>query len=197
MYSTNNDYIKALIVYNYLGDYNKFENLIKEEFVSKFELLTEEYKNRVYFYLGGVGSLNTYIDYDTYSLVKETNKYNDRKLLSRLTMNQIIKLERREQGINKFNQNIMSIQWQRLEYTFCDCCIKLTSMRNRMAHEFFNLDIKEEKDTIEVLSNANIEKFKPKWLENFNNYDELDFNIKSILSNYIYMKEMEKLLVKN
>lgn len=197
MNSINNDYIRALIVYNYLGDYNKFENLIKEEFVSNFELLTEEYKNRVYFYLGGVGSLNTYIDYDTYSLVKETNKYNDRKLLSRLTMNQIIKLERREQGISKFNQNIRSIQRQMLEYSFCDCCIKLTSMRNRMAHEFFNLDIKEDKDTIEVLSNANIEKFKPKWLENFNDYEELDFNIKSILSNYIYMKEMEKFLVNN
>lgn len=130
-------------------------------------------------------------------MVKEANKYNDRKLLSRLTMNQIIKLEKKERGIAKFNQNISSIQSRRLEYTFYDCCIKLINMRNKMAHEFFDLDIKEDKDTIEVLSNDNIERFKPKWLGNFNNYDELDFNIKFILSNYIYMKRMEEILVES
>lgn len=193
MYNKKNSYIEALIIYNYLREYIEFENIVKKEFISNFTALNEEYKNRVYFYLGGVGSMNTYIDYDTYSLVKETNRYDNSKLLNRLTMNQIIKLERKEKAIESFNKSVKSIQRPMMEFSFYDCCIKLINTRNKMAHEFCNLDIKD-KDSIEILSKAKIEQMKPEWLSDFE-YNELENSMQAILSNYIYMKEMKKILI--
>lgn len=193
MGNKKNNFIEALIIYYYLREYIEFENIVKKEFISNFNLLNEEYKNRIYFYLGGVGSMNSYIDYDTYSLVKETSKYDDSKLLNRLTMNQIIKLERKEKVINNFNKSIKSIQRTKVEFSFYDCCIKLINTRNKMAHEFCNLDIKD-KDTIEVLSHAKIQQMKPEWLTDFE-YNELENSMQAILSNYIYMKEMKNILI--
>ncbi len=137
--------------------------------------------------------MNTYIDYDTYSLVKETNRYDNSKLLNRLTMNQIIKLERKEKVIESFNKSVKSIQRPMMEFSFYDCCIKLINTRNKMAHEFCNLDIKD-KDSIEILSKAKIEQMKPEWLSDFE-YNELENSMQAILSNYIYMKEMKKILI--
>lgn len=193
MNSPKNNSVDALIIYNYLDAYTKFENLIKEVFILNFERLSEEYKNRMYFYLGGIGSLNTYIEYDTYSLIKETNKYDKTKLLNRLTMNQIIKLERKEQEIDKFKQSIVSVQVPKMEFSFCDCCIKLINTRNKMAHEFSKLNI-NDKDIIEILSKKKVEQLKPEWFYEFE-YDELSSNMLGILSNYIYMKEMEGMLI--
>ncbi|URZ01704.1 hypothetical protein [Clostridium felsineum] len=192
MNSKKNNSINALIVYNYLGYYTEFEDLIKEKFISNFEKLSEEYKNRTYFYIGGIGCSNSYLEYDTYSLIRESTKYDKRKLLNRLTMNQIIKLERKEQAIDMFKKNIYSIQIPKIYFTFCDCCIKLINARNIMAHEFFNLNLKE-KDIIEVLSKEKIEQFKPEWLGDFE-YNELSDGMLGILSNYIYMKELKKVL---
>ena len=62
-----------------------------------------------------------------------------------------------------------------------------------MAHEFCNLDIKD-KDSIEILSKAKIEQMKPEWLSDFE-YNELENSMQAILSNYIYMKEMKKILI--
>lgn len=164
----------------------------KEVFISNFEALSEEYKNRTYFYLGGIGSLNTYIEYGTYSLIKETNKYDKTKLLNRLIMNQIIKLERKEQEIAKFKKSIVSVQVPKMEFPFCDCCIKLINTRNKMAHEFSKLNIKDN-DVIEILSKKKVEQLKPDWFYKFE-YEELSSNMLGILSNYIYMKEMKKML---
>lgn len=192
MYNRRDNCIEALILYNYLVTYTEFENLIKKEFIYNFETLSEDYKNRTYFYLGAVGSLNIHIEYDTYSLVKETSKYNKSKLLNHLTMNQIIKLERKEQAIVKFRQNIASIQIPKVEFTFCDCCLKLVNTRNKMAHEIFNLNIKD-KDIIEIISKPKMEQLKPNWLNEFE-YEELDDNMLGILSNYIYMNRMKEKL---
>lgn len=184
---------EALIVYNFLDAYTRFEKKIKNEFIENFNSLKEDYRNRVYFYLGGLGSVNTYIEYDTYSLIKETNRYDKKSLLNRLTMNQIMKLERKEQGISKFKQDISSVQRSRVTIPFCDCCIKLINTRNRMAHEFSDLKIKEA-DVIEILSKEKLQELKPEWLNDFE-YDELDNNMLGILCNYIYMNEMEKYLI--
>ena len=190
------DYIKALILYNYIGYYIKLEETIKNIFMSEFENLDSQYKNRIYFYIGGLKSENTFVEYETYTLVREKKKFKA-KLFSELTINQIIKMERKENKISKFNITINSIQTIKLDFTLYDCCIKLINMRNKMAHEFFNLTINNNKDTIEVLSNENLDKFKPEWLDDFSEYDKLDESMICILSNYIYMRKIVEKLEEN
>lgn len=187
--------IKALIVYHYLGAYTELESLIKKEYIMNFDTLEVDYKNRIYFYLGGVGSISTYIQYDTYSLVSDRGKYDKEALLNKLTMNQIIKIERQEKKIKSFQINIKSLLRSRIEFTFCDCCVKLINTRNCMAHEFYNLKIKD-KDVIEVLSKEKAEEYIPNWFNDFE-YEELDDNMKGILCNYIYLVQIKCLLRNN
>ena len=111
--------------------------------------------------------------------------------MKKLSLNQIIKIDRKEQAFDVFKFGIKSKTKKMLELEFHDCCIKLLQMRNKLAHEFQGLDL--EKETIELLHETQIAGSKD-WLEGY----ELKYmtqQSKQIFSNYIIMEELLEILL--
>ena len=98
----------ALIIYKFLIDYNHFENIVRDVIDSEWEKLDNNVKNRLAFYVGWLGSENKYIEYDTYSIKQEIWKYDEKKIQKKLTINQIIKIDKRERVIPLFDFEISS-----------------------------------------------------------------------------------------
>ncbi|MCM1237546.1 MAG: hypothetical protein NC489_46365, partial [Ruminococcus flavefaciens] len=189
---------EALVVYNYMVLYDVFEHKLKDLFVKKVKAIKYDKENsskieRLYFYLGCVGMLSNYIEYDTYSTVSKHNKFGGSDMINQFTLVQMVRIDEQEKLIECFKFNINSINNPKLlQYSFHDCCKKLTNMRNLLAHNFSNLKANAQ-NAIEILSDDKISALKSRWLENF---DVKNMNDKSklIFSNYIYMAEiLEKL----
>ena len=180
--------IESLVLYNYIKAYDKFEKFILTEFKQSFDSLSNDIKQRIYFYLGCVGNLETYIEYDTYSTVSRTNKFSEQKSLSKLTFNQVVKLDKKEKIISKFNIEVQSLARKKVVFPFHDCCLKLLQMRNTLAHEFIKF-VSQDNNTIELLpSQIIVDHFEP-WLNDFTIESMSDLS-KAIYSNYIMMKEI-------
>lgn len=101
--------VDALIIYKYLVLYNDFENTIRNIFASKWNGMDDVIKNRIAYYVGWLGSETKYIEYDTYSIHQESNKYDEKKLITKLTITQLIRIDsRKEKVIKEFSFEISS-----------------------------------------------------------------------------------------
>lgn len=178
----------ALVIYKFLVLYNYFENLIKNIYTVCWNNLNEDVKRRIAYYVGSVKGANAYIEYDTYSTKQEIYRYDEDTLIQKLTVNQIIKLERMEQNVCKLNFQIDSKLNKQLSFISYDCIIKIINMRNKLAHDILKINFKAG-DVIEVLSNNIIEKENDKWIENLQ-LEKLSDLGREILSNYIFMKNI-------
>lgn len=184
--------IEALVVYNYMVIYDCFEERLKDLFLQKLKEVKYNENNsikmeRLFFYLGGVGTFSNYIEYDTYSTISRPNKFGGFDMVKQFSLIQMIRIDEKEKIIENFQFNINSINNPKVvQYTFHECCKKLTKLRNVLAHKFSSLK-GDSQNTIELLSDEKIDNLKPKWLENF---DVKNMNDKSklIFSNYIYLK---------
>lgn len=178
----------ALIMYKFLILYNEFENMIKEIYCKEWTNLNEEVKRRIAYYVGSIKGVNAYIEYDTYSTKQDIYKYDENNLISKMTINQIIRLERKEKNISTFNFEINSKLNKQLAFVSYDCFLKIINMRNKLAHDILNINFKAT-DVIEVLSDGMIEKKNELWISNLQ-LDKLSNFGRLILSNYIFMSEI-------
>jgi hypothetical protein len=177
--------LDALSIYYYLLKYSDLEKIIKELFIETWSDFNEELKQRIMFYQGGINLKNKYIDYDTYTVITQYHKFDVKAMLNKLTLNQIIKLERKENQIKDLQYEVVSLQNKKIVYPCKDCILKLLNMRNILAHKMNNLNFKN-KDYIDVLNNEIIRKSNLEWLNNFD-LDLLSEAARCIVSNYIYM----------
>ena len=177
--------LEALSIYYFLIKYTSLEEVIKELYVNKWSDFNSEVQQRLMFYQGGLCLQKGYIEYDTYSLITQHHKFDTKALLNNLTLNQIIKVERREKQIVELEWYIQSLQNKTIEYPCTDCILKLLNMRNILAHKMNDLNFKN-KECIDVLKNEIIQQSNLEWLKMYD-LNLLSESARCIISNYIYM----------
>lgn len=184
--------LDAVSIYHFLLKYSALEETIKDLYVKKWPCFDSEVQQRLMFYQGGLSMQKSYIEYDTYSLITQHHKFDVKAMLNNLTLNQMIKVEKKEGQISELKCDIQSLQNRTIVYPCIDCILKLLSMRNILAHKMNDLNFKN-KECIDVLKNEIIQQSNLKWLEMYD-LNLLSESSRCIVSNYIYMDVIYKRL---
>lgn len=180
--------VEALIIYKFLVLYNDFENCVRDVFSKEWNSMDSAIKNRIAYYVGFLGCETKYIEYDTYSIHQDVNKYDEEKLVKKLTINQIIRIDRKERIISKFSFEILSKTKRQLTFLSHESFLCLISMRNKLAHNILGISFKNS-DIIELLPDSIIEQNSDLWIRNIDMTKVSDMG-RAILSNYIFMEEI-------
>lgn len=180
--------VEALIIYKFLVLYNDFENCVRDVFSKEWNSMDSAIKNRIAYYVGFLGCETKYIEYDTYSIHQDVNKYDEEKLVKKLTINQIIRIDRKERIISKFSFEILSKTKRQLTFLSHESFLCLISMRNKLAHNILGISFKNS-DIIELLPDSFIEQNSDLWIRNIDMTKVSDMG-RAILSNYIFMEEI-------
>lgn len=178
----------ALVMYKFLISYNSFENAIKDIYCAEWTKMNETVKRRIAYYVGSVKGINSYIEYDTYSTKQEIYRYDEDSLITKMTINQIIRLERKEKNVRLFDFEINSKLNKQLTFVSHDCILKIINMRNKLAHDILNINFNSA-DIIEILPNNILDKKNELWITDLQ-LDKLSDFGRGILSNYIFMSEI-------
>lgn len=186
--------VDALIIYKYLVLYNDFENTIRNIFASKWNGMDDVIKNRIAYYVGWLGSETKYIEYDTYSIHQESNKYDEKKLITKLTITQLIRIDRKEKVVKEFSFEISSRIKKQLSFLSHESFLCLINMRNKLAHNILGLSFKNA-DIIELLPDSIIEDSDETWIKNID-LTKISDPGRAILSNYVFMVEILRKLRK-
>ena len=88
--------LDALSIYHFLLNYTTLEEMIKSLYVEKWPNFNNEVQQRLMFYQGGLNMQKSFIEYDTYSVVTQHHKFDVEAMLNNLTLNQMIKVERKK-----------------------------------------------------------------------------------------------------
>lgn len=177
--------LDALSIYHYLLKYSELEELIKRIYIKAWPQFDSEVQQRIMFYQGGLSTQKGYIDYDTYTLITQHYKFDVNVMLNNLTLNQMIKVERKENQISKLKCDIQSLQNKTIVYPCMDCILKLLNMRNILAHKMNDLIFKN-KECIDVLKDDIIYKSNLKWIQIYD-LKMLSESARCIVSNSVYM----------
>lgn len=182
--------LKSLVVYQFLDAFNKLEKIVKNDFKESLKSIDKDNLNKLYFYYGGL--IGTYIDNDVEAIKLNENKYKKEEEFGLLKINQILKFNKTNNLIKKYNVSLNSVQRESTVFDLQGCIIKLINMRNVLAHEIYECSFKD-KDIIELLSNEKIRDAHFEFLVNFDT-DLMDDMTKTIISNYYYMTQIISLL---
>lgn len=177
--------IKSLIIVSFLSKYTELESVIKTIFQREIAGIDHRHKSKLYF-MYGCSSVSAYYDIEKERISLANNcSYSDDELFKSLTMDKLIKFNRKENLIRPFDFEIPLKQNKAVSVTFYDCCIKLTKMRNILAHEIINCSF-TDKEVIEKLSDIYISTLDYEWFED-GDISIMDDSSKSIISNYSYI----------
>lgn len=176
--------LDALSIYHFLLNYTTLEEMIKSLYVQKWPDFSNDVQQRLMFYQGGLNMQKSFIEYDTYSVVTQHHKFDVEAMLNNLTLNQMIKIERKENQIPELKFDIQSLQNRTIVYPCIDCILKLLNMRNILAHKMNDLSFKN-KEYIDVLKNEIIQQSNIGWLKMYD-LNLLSESARCIVSNYIY-----------
>lgn len=180
--------VKSLIIVSFLSKYSELESIIKSIFQRDILAVEHHYKSKLYF-MYGCSSVSAYYDIEKERISLANNRsYSDNEIFSSLTMDKLIKFDRKDKLIPSFNFEIPLKQSKTVLVTFHDCCIKLTKMRNILSHEILNCNF-TDKEVIEKLSDGNISNLKYEWFED-GDISIMDDISKSIISNYSYVCDL-------
>lgn len=179
--------IKAIVIYRFMYEFDKFEKIFKKYFNDKLNELDIDDRNRLYFYCGGLVNKNIYIDFSNEMFCLNNYKFKQNNF-DGLTINQIIKVANSNRLGKIFEIEIDSIQKSLIKYDMRSAITKLIKMRNKLAHDLSSLDLKNA-DCIELLSEDKLNELGRDVIY------ELDLKrdyeqVKLILSNIIYMREI-------
>lgn len=178
--------IKSLMIYEFLNEYTRLEQMIREIFEQNISSLPAKVIQQLYFYNGG--RIGTYIDFEEDAVKLNAAKYKEHDLFKELTINQIIKIFKKDQCLKAFDFQIQSIQRATTAYSFYDCATRLLNMRNILAHEMVNLQFKD-KDLIELLTIDQLQAQSFNILQNFD-VGKMDNMTQYIASNLVYMLKL-------
>lgn len=178
--------IKSLMIFEFLDEYNKLEQTIREIFERNISTLPTKVVQQLYFYNGG--RIATYIDFESESVKLNTVKYKENDLFKDLKVNQIIKIFKRNPCLEAFNFDVSSVQRATTVFSFYDCVIRLLNMRNKLAHEMVKLQFNNQ-DLIELLTFEQLEAQSFEILQNFD-VRKMDNMTQYIASNIVYMRKL-------
>ncbi len=178
--------IKSLVIYEFLSEYNLLEQMIREVFEKSIPSLPQKIIQQLYFYNGG--RIGTFIDTEEEAIKLTAAKFKENDSFKELTINQIIKVFKKNPCLGSFNFDIPSIQRVTTVFPFFDCVIRLLNMRNILAHEMVNIQFKN-KDLIELLSFDQLESHSFEILQNYD-VRKMDNMTQYIASNIVYMRKI-------
>ena len=184
--------LEALSIRYFIVKYDEFERKVKTLFSSNISKVSPENKQMLYFFLAGI-KCSARIDYLSNSLKTDDARYSENEKFTHLSFSQIIKIQRQNHVLDLFEFNVPSINSKTTEYTFTDCCVKLLSMRNKLAHEMARLSF-VDKDIIELLSNEYIKNNSSVWFSSMDT-ELMNNETKCIFSNLLMLLQIERLLI--
>ncbi len=182
--------IRGIVIFNYLYLFNIMEKSIRDNFKENLDELEIEMKNRLYFMYGG--KLNSYIDYNDDSIKLNNIKFKANETFDKLTINQIINLNKKFKFMKCFLITIPSVNRTTENFDMHDCIIKNIKMRNKLAHETQSFKLSDQ-EIIEIFQNKKLEELSYNFLSNFD-LNLLDNDSKAILSNFYYMDKIINLI---
>lgn len=182
--------VKSILIVRYISEYCKFEKKVLSIFREKIARIDHVYKNKLYFYYGIHVGHDVYYDFDKNCVSLSSNsEFNEQEMFKSLNLNKIIKFERREKVIKDLNFNVDSVVRRAVSFPFYDCCQKLISMRNVLAHETESIRFKDDKDIIENLSLDYLKRFDYEYVKDYD-LEILDGECIALLSNIVYIEKM-------
>lgn len=178
--------LKSLVVFEFLNEYNKLEQVIRKVFEDNVQILPSPILQQLYFYYGG--KIGTYIEYEAHQVKLSSVNFKERELFKELSINQIVKIFKNNNCLEAFNFSVESIQHSTNVYSFYDCMGRLISMRNKLAHEVVQLHFRDQ-DLIELLS---YEQIAQEFFDVLPNYDiqKMDNMTLYIASNIVYIRKL-------
>lgn len=176
--------LKALTVYYYSIRYSELEHIVKDIFQNKIECITTENKHLLYFYLAGIKQV-PFIEYSSCTLKTNSTQFSLDERFSSFSFAQIVKIQRQKHIIDSFEFTIPSINNRTVAYDFSDCCEKIISTRNKLAHERTDLSF-SNKDIIEVLSDEQIKLRSSDWFSSLDP-ELMNDETKVIFSNLVFI----------
>ena len=182
--------IKSLMIYEFLNEYNQLEQMIRDIFEQSIPTLPSRIIQQLYFYNGG--RIGTFIDFEEDAVKLKVVKYKEHDLFKELTINQIIKVFKKDPCLKAFDFEIQSVQRATTAFSFYDCATRLLNMRNILAHEMVNLQFKD-KDLVELLTFDQLEAQNFKILQNYD-VGKMDNMTQFIASNIVYMRKLLAML---
>ena len=182
--------IKSLMISEFLNEYNQLEQMIREIFEQSIPTLPSRIIQQLYFYNGG--RIGTFIDFEEDAVKLKVVKYKEHDLFKELTINQIIKVFKKDPCLKAFDFEIQSVQRATTAFSFYDCATRLLNMRNILAHEMVNLQFKD-KDLVELLTFDQLEAQNFKILQNYD-VGKMDNMTQFIASNIVYMRKLLAML---
>ena len=179
--------IKAIVIYRFMYEFDKFEKKVKEYFNDKLSELNVNDRNRLYFYCGGLVNKNLYIKYSDEVLCLDNYRFKPNDF-DELTINQIINIAISNGLGGIFDFEIASSIQKHLKHDVKYSIKKLIKMRNKLAHNLSSLDLKDA-DCIELLSEDKLNELGGDVIHDLELKDDYD-QVKFIFSNIIYMRKI-------
>lgn len=178
--------IKSLFVFDFLNEFNELEHIIRDVFEENLSHMSDKIIRQLYFYYGS--KIGTYIEYESHAVKISNIVFKDEESFKDLSINQIIKIFKKTNGLDAFDFSVRSIQRSATEYSFYDCAIRLLNMRNKLAHEVSDLQFKNQ-DIIELLT---FEQISQEPFDLLQNYDlqKMDNMTQYIASNIVYIRKL-------
>ena len=94
--------IKSLIIVSFLSKYSELEDIIKNTFQREILQIEHRHKSKLYF-MYGCSSVSAYYDIDKERISLANNRsYSDDEVFKSLTMDKLIKYDRKEKLIHSF-----------------------------------------------------------------------------------------------
>lgn len=183
--------LEALSVRYFVVKYSELERKVKDLFRQNISSISGENRQLLYFYLAGI-KCSAHIEYGINALKTDDVRFLANEKFAQFSLSQIIKIQRHNHLLTLFEFNIPSLNRTSTEYTFSDCCVKLLSMRNKLAHEISHLSF-DDKDIIELLSNEYIRNNSSRWFSSLDT-ELMNDETKYIFSNVIIMDQIMTLL---
>ena len=178
--------IRAICIYQYLKLYNVFEKKIRDEFEVDLQQYDQSLLQELYFYYGN--KYRSFIDYQNQVISGHDLKYKKDEKFSQMTVINIVKFSKKHpDALTVSSIKLSSAREKMVEYYFYDIVINLINMRNRMAHEVFELDL--SKCVVDTLSIGFIDEQKYDFLEGYD-LSKMDQVSRDILCNYYYMDKL-------
>lgn len=181
--------VKSILIVRYISEFCVFEKLIIEKFRQEILNVNHNRKNKLYFYYGVHVGHKVYYDFDRNRVsLSEENKYDENEMFKSLNLNKIIKFERKEKLIDSFNFTIDSLVRKVTTFDFYDCCLRIISMRNKLAHEVDSISFCD-KDIIETLPDEYLKGYNYQFIEDYD-IGDMDDDSKALLCNIIYIRKI-------
>jgi hypothetical protein len=142
----------ALLRTYYFDNFSQLEKEIRAKFELSLTELDNNFKNKLFFYLGSNHMLKFGIEYVDEKATGTYKKFNQTESFKEFPLAKIIKIDKKDKMIPNFDLVFSSINSSMITYQFHDIVIKLINMRNILAHESSHFNFTERDHIIESLS---------------------------------------------